>query len=356
MKGKYASEDVMKAFIVSADGTVRDINGNIVFFSFERFKEDICKNGHCFVCGASDSSRFNDEHVIPDWVLRLCGLHNERLTLPNGARIKYGRYKIQCCAECNRLLGDTFEVPARNILSRGYDELMRVMTEDEAKLLRVWLCLVFLKVHLRDFRNRASLDQREDAGVIGDYFDLSELHHVHAVARAMAAGVQIDNDVFGSLVMLQASSVMTKGEFDYCDYLPGQGILLRIKDIALIYIINDCGAIPGMLEDQLSEVPCPASEIVSREVLARYLAANLHITNRPVFRTEVDAISGVPKIAVTCPDLEFENYRPEVFGGIFAFLVDQYKDNIKVDGVTGDEAIEFVRRGGVSFLRENDVG
>jgi hypothetical protein len=110
----------LNAYIIASDGSVQDIEDKAIFFSFKRFKDEICKNGHCFVCGASPSSAFNNEHIFPNWLLKHCGIHNETLTLPSGNRVKYGTYKIPYCRSCNSQLADVYETPVSKALCAGY--------------------------------------------------------------------------------------------------------------------------------------------------------------------------------------------------------------------------------------------
>lgn len=42
-------------FVATPYGSAKNIDGRTIFFSFERFKEEICNKGHCFVCGAHPS-------------------------------------------------------------------------------------------------------------------------------------------------------------------------------------------------------------------------------------------------------------------------------------------------------------
>src|SRR6056297_3085126 len=191
----------LNAYVLDPDGTCRDIDGKTIFFSFECFKDEICKKGHCFVCGAPPSSAFNNEHVFPNWLIRHCGIHNEELTLTNGNRVKYSTYKIPCCQICNSRLASVYETPVSNVLCEGYDATLDFIETGGHHKLCAWLSLVFLKVHLRDFKNNVSLDQRENSGVIGDHYELSELHHVHAVARAATAGVEVAEEVLGTLLL-----------------------------------------------------------------------------------------------------------------------------------------------------------
>jgi len=53
-----------KKYLKHYDGTITDNEGNIVFYSPERFVSDICKGDNCFLCGAGRSEKvFNDEHI-----------------------------------------------------------------------------------------------------------------------------------------------------------------------------------------------------------------------------------------------------------------------------------------------------
>lgn len=213
-----------------------------------------------------------------------------------------------------------------------------------------WLSLIFTKVHLRDFKNRVSLDMREDDGVLGEHYELNELHHIHAVARAATADVQVDEKVFGTLVILRLDHSEQDLAFDYCDNLAGRTLLIRVKDVALIYVLDDCCATGGMLSEQLKTLPNSLSRIQLREVYARHLAANMHIKERPTFRTEFLGAKGKPRISVKLPELNFHDYDPNVFGRVFASALGSYSEQVMVDGKTGEDALEAIETGYVSFL------
>ena len=60
--------------------------GRVLYFSVERFIKDICERNCCFICGAFPSTvEFNDERILPKWVLRKFDLFNKRIGLPNEA-------------------------------------------------------------------------------------------------------------------------------------------------------------------------------------------------------------------------------------------------------------------------------
>ncbi|WP_141734376.1 HNH endonuclease [Oligoflexus tunisiensis] len=132
------------------DKSVIDSNGRIIFFSIERFMKDIVEGSCCFVCGASpDSKVFNDEHVLPNWILKKYELHDKYITLTNQTKLKYGSYVIPCCKDCNTDMGRMIEEPIRNILLKGYDEVVKHIEKNGIMLFYVWMALIFTKTHLK---------------------------------------------------------------------------------------------------------------------------------------------------------------------------------------------------------------
>jgi hypothetical protein len=114
----------------TADGSIVDANDRVLFFSADRFEHDICLGECCFICGASPGKvPFNDEHVIPDWVLRRFNLFDKCITLPNGAKIRYGRYKVPCCEPCNRLMGTVVEPEISEACRDGFRSLSKFVNE-----------------------------------------------------------------------------------------------------------------------------------------------------------------------------------------------------------------------------------
>jgi hypothetical protein len=62
------------------DGSVVDGAGRVIYFSPKRFEVDIGLGDCCFVCGAKPSDRpFNDEHILPEWLLRRYDLFSKIL-------------------------------------------------------------------------------------------------------------------------------------------------------------------------------------------------------------------------------------------------------------------------------------
>jgi hypothetical protein len=341
----------MIAHTILEDGSIINNDGNTVFFSFEKFEQEICRQGHCFVCGSNQKNLFNDEHVFPNWVIKKTGIHNKKLTLPNGNLVSYATYKIQCCEKCNSKLAEIYETPISQIFSKGYEAVIKYVQDGQHGRLCSWMSLIFLKAHLKNFTNKVSLDDRNRKGVIADEYDLHELHHIHAVARAATAGIGIDDKVFGSLIIIPLDVPENEKVFDYCDNLMGRTIMLRINDVALIYVLDDCGATIGMLSETLKELPDKLNDIQLREIYARYVAANIHIKSVPTFKTGLVGEDGKPFITVDLPNFEIHDYIPSVFGGVLANSLEIYKDILVINHKRGKEALNEIATGLVSFVK-----
>jgi hypothetical protein len=91
---------------MSQDGSIVNRAGKVIFFSTQRFVDDICLGDCCFICGARPEDKpFNNEHILPEWLLRRYDLFSRTITLPNDRTFRYDRYTVPCCVDCNKLMG-----------------------------------------------------------------------------------------------------------------------------------------------------------------------------------------------------------------------------------------------------------
>jgi len=138
-------------FRVTADESLLDSSGKVMVFSFERFVSDIVKGDCCFVCGARpESTDFNDEHILPDWILRKFNLYSHAITLPNGTKYRYDQFKIPCCSECNSKMGEELEQPISEMFAQSYEAFGDQVKAKGPWRLFCWMCLIFIKTHLKD--------------------------------------------------------------------------------------------------------------------------------------------------------------------------------------------------------------
>jgi hypothetical protein len=156
----------------------------------------------CFICGAKPGSKpFNNEHILPEWILRRYDLFARTIKLPNEVFVRYDRYTIPCCAECNDLMGGEIETPISAAL-RGGPESFAAFIREAGQNVFIWLGLIFLKTHLKDRKYRVHLDQRMGDDKIADQYEWEDLHHLHSIVRCFYTGCQVDKDSIGSLLAI----------------------------------------------------------------------------------------------------------------------------------------------------------
>lgn len=272
-----------------ADGSFLDESGKVVFFSCERFVESICKGGACFMCGTRPAcTPFNDEHVLPDWILREFGLFNRQVALPNGTFVRYSRYKIPCCVACNTDMGRRIETPVSELLRGGHAAVTAHLQKEGSLLIFVWLMLIFLKTHLRDRGFNITLDRRVSQEPISSLYEWEALHHLHTVARCFKTGAEMQRNVFGTFIVLPARVDGELETFDYADLYAAQVALVRFRDVAVIAVFNDSTAVTGHLWRYLDGVTGALSSVQIREVMVEAACCNLHLKERPRYASLVD--------------------------------------------------------------------
>ena len=271
-----------------AEGSLLDSSGAVRHFgqlAFERLAQDPAR---CFLCGAPNSRvAFNQEHVVPNWILRRFRIGSLRVTLPNQTRIPYDRYKIRCCSPCNSLLGAEVEVPVSALLSDDVATLRQTLDAPNNCLLYRWLCLLFVKTHLKDRDVRADLDRRNPSPQLSALYEWDRLHHVHSVARAAQSRAAIDPKVQGTILVFDMSD--RREPFDYGDIYDHSTIFVRVGRIGVVAVLNDSGAAGMSLSNCLSGVNGRLSDIQLREVAARAAYQNERLLSRPTFYTELHA-------------------------------------------------------------------
>ncbi len=269
------------------DGSVVDADGKVLFFSVERFKKDICLGDCCFICGRSPTvTDFNDEHIIPNWILKRYKMHSWKIELPNGQTTDYGSYKVPCCVACNSALGKYYETPISTLTKGGFRTLSKYgYLPHVYRHLFSWLALIFLKTHLKDKLVPMHRDPRKGDERIAHEYTWEQMHHIHCVARAFYTGAQLERGVLGSFAIFQAMS--EDGPFDYKDLTTSESLLLRIGNVCLVSNLTDSGVGQVLAHEILSRAATVGklSRVQLREILAHFALKDLSFGPRPQFLT-----------------------------------------------------------------------
>jgi hypothetical protein len=303
------------------------------------------------MCGGSPTkAHFNDEHVIPDWILRRYNLHNRVITLPNKAQFRYDQFKIPCCQKCNRALGERVEQPIREMFNKGYKAFCEELEIGGPWNLFCWMCLIFLKTHLKDNCLRLHQDKRKGEQKIGELHSWNELHHIHCLSRAFYTGCDIKIEALGSLLVVPAKKLKGREEFDYCDLSFAQTMLLRLDEIAVIAVLDDSQASLSVIHDFIKGIGGPLSPLQLRELALRMAAINIHLAERPSFASDINALTEEYEIRGIRPkEISIEKYEHETLGTMMHHicegLVIEHDDKAKV--------LENIKTGLYSFIYDD---
>ncbi len=271
---------------INDEGSLVDPDGQVRHFSQAAFAELAVDSHRCFACGVHSSQReFNFEHVIPDWVLRRFALHSQRITLPNGLEYMYGRYTLRCCKDCNSRLAADIETPISRMLAGSFEDVRDKLRDSDPSLLYRWLCLLFIKCHLKDREIRINPDRRVESATLGEMYDWEGLHHIHSVARATHSRAAIDDAVLGTTLLFSMQE--SREPFDFGDLSDYSTISIRVGSVGIAFVLNDCRAVEALVTEYFAGVTGPLSGVQLREIAARLAYGNTLLARRPKFWSEL---------------------------------------------------------------------
>ena len=340
----------MEDLNISRDSLIINSNGEILFFGLNRFIDDIAKGNCCFICGAKPGSKvFNDEHIIPDWVLRKYKLHDKRISLPNGTHIPYGKYTVPCCKDCNSQLGALIETPISKLLNKSYNEIIKEIEKDNEIVYKIfrWLSLIYLKTHLKDKSLSIDRDARKASGKIGDFHIWEDIHHVHCIARSHYTKIDIDKKVYGSIFIFPVIELPEFNSFDYIDSMAGKVVMIQLGAFCIVVVLDDACAAYSIYKNNFQKITGPLSPFQVREIVAHMKYINVNLKERPLFYSSFK--SGKFKMYSKIPKkfylLDKENEILK-FGEILHFYI---KDIIG-EFAEKEEILDSIKSGDRSYL------
>ncbi len=354
--GINGGTSMLRPLARTPDGSILAPDGRVLFFSVERFAKDICEGQCCFICGVSpEEAKFNAEHILPRWLLRRHNLYAQTVTLPNGQAYRYHSYTIPCCKDCNSLLGREIEAPLSRVLRGGLRSVNEYIETEGSLRLFTWMALVFLKTHLKDTSLREHLNHGDGEATIAENYDWAIFHHLHCLARSVYTNAQIAPEAFGSLAVLPADNEGLGGRFDFIDLSVAQTLAIRMEDFALFAVFDDSCAVLHGIGNLLEHTMVPLNGFQIREFAAHFACCNLHLKNRPTFRTRTE-VHDPPKVYIEgftkgAPDFEPRN------NALFGRLMEQVLGSLVSQNQVGrptDEALRLMRLGELSFLKDRD--
>ena len=341
------------AWTKTVDGSIVDQDGKIIFFSTRRFIDDICVGNCCFICGAKPEEKsFNDEHVFPEWLLRRYNLFARTLKLPNGITTRYDRHTVPCCTDCNSLMGKVVEERISSAIDGSPESIQNFLANGGDLELFVWLGLIYLKLHLKNKMNRKELDRRIPSGMIADDYEWDLLHHIHTVVRCFYVPTTVEANVFGSIMVLPCRQEGSTDQFDFFDSHLGQTMMLRLGSTAIFVVFDDSTAASGFFQvNMLDKITGPINELQAREIMTDFALLNMHLKERPIYRSELDMLSETHKVVATLPDQpELEQWNYELRGLLLWRAFEHAWPQLRFAGTTKEEVEQSVLTGKLTVL------
>lgn len=335
----------------TTDVTIRNDAGEVLLFSWPDFVATICEGGACFVCGRTRAEvAFNDEHIVPNWVLHAFDLHKLKITLPNGNPTSYGNYKIPCCQPCNSEMSRVLEEDMARMVKAGPGAIQDHIATTGGLLPYTWMALIFLKLHLNDRWMKMHLDQRKSKGPISAEYVWEHMHHLHAVARAFHIGAEVEPKARGSMFVFPVDG--GDGDFDLHTSTEAQTLYLQLGRTGMIAVFDDSCAAMNRIRGLLEMIAGPVSPPQAREIAVHFAMANLDLQNRPQYWTYVwPGRKGVTIGGTTDAAPVFSDVDSEFFGHL---MQGAFPKLPPVHGMDAEEAASRLAAGQLRFLLDAD--
>lgn len=331
-------------------------DGKVIFYSLGDFKENIVNGENCFICGCNKNNKqFNEEHVLPDWILRRFDLYKDKLTLPNGTEFRYDQYKIPCCIDCNSFLGKEIENYISPIFSLGYDEVKSLFLNGNSNKLFIWFCLIFIKTHLKDRDLRLDRNLKSPDNRISDLYEWESLHHIHCIARALYTEAILAPEVEGSTILLPALISSEEDNFDYADDYHSKTVLMRINDFAIVTVLNDSSYCLNFMKEIMNKIGGPLAGVQLREIYAYFCFLNSKLIERPSYYSEYNRSKNLYKIKGYLPKIgpQLADYSLEDWGRQLFQCLTNYK-GIVLNAKEGMLSVDAIKTGKITFLTDDN--
>lgn len=286
----------MHAHVVTSTNKIIKVSNShekVIYYPLDDFVDEIINVDSCFICGTrrdSGEKKFNDEHIIPQWLLRRFDLFNEKIRLPNNQLHKYSSQTLPCCVECNSDLSKVYETPLSSILKPKYRDFKDNLTQENAKLIFKWLSLIYIKSHLKDKERRFELDRRIESPTISETYDWVPLHHIWCVARSHYSQANISDLAYGTMLAIPLVEEGGDRTFYYMDSHSARVIAVKLGDYAIVAILDDAKFFSSVYESFIDKIRGQQLSLVQlSQVISTMEAVNINIKNRASFTSSLDA-------------------------------------------------------------------
>lgn len=336
---------------LTSGGSILRPDGEFVFIHTSDFADNILMGNNCFLCGCyPDGEEFNHEHVISDWLLRYTGISNMSITLPNGRQMRYSSYKVRSCVQCNSFLSRNVEGPVSKAIKGGFESFSEFLRQDP-KLVFQWLCLIYYKVHFRDFSLKLNVDERDPDIPIGALYAWPNFHHIFCVARSVIFEANLSSHVIGTMKVFQLRDWEKHGSYDYRDNWITDTLFIRVRDVCMYVSFTDAKAVDHMISDKFTRVPWCINHIQAIEIFGDFISAKMHFNQQHNFHSFYDPEGDFLKIIAEIPsDFGWFDLNPQIRGVAQVLAFQSEFGEFTMNGLSHKETFNELATGEVTFF------
>jgi len=267
--------------------------------TINKILDNVYSENSCFFCGRELTPNNNsEEHVIPKWIQKKFNLWNEKMVLLNGTSIPYKSLKVPCCKECNGEFLSSVEKQVAAAIRSGVDAVRNLNKE----VLFIWLGKMFLGLHYKELS--LPIDRTNPQSEMISSPEILERMKLHRLFLQSVRGEVVCNDFvpYSILVFECKAPDNPRGGWDFVDNWFGPFISVRIGNIGIISVLQDCQTLEQAWNENMSMYydkilhPIQFGELESR---AFYQATRFNRTPKYIIRTEENG----QNCEVHCPPL-----------------------------------------------------
>jgi len=328
-----------------------------IYVNLDEFKTKIVNSDeYCFICLEHNSSKsFNDEHVLPKWILKKFKLFDKTINLPNNSKFRYGQYVIPCCVDCNTRLSEVYEIPLSNLLKLPFDEIIEQIKKDQKIIQKIyhWMSLIFIKTHIKTTLLKKFLNPKRGTGKIGDDIEWAYLHHIYLMSRVHYTNATVNNDVYGSTLIFSAMNEDSNEGFDFVDSWVTRSIFIKIDEIAIICCLDDGKAGISFISRWIDKLESPLHPLQLKEILAHLGYINLNLAERPTFQSRHNKVHQIieANYPESPPSLVKKERQQFQIGDILDFFA---KSHYMPENKNNKNILAEIKAGTRGFLFDSD--
>ncbi|MEZ0487300.1 hypothetical protein [Fibrella aquatica] len=247
---------------------------------FKIIEEHTFTPDKCFLCGCllTDETK-TEEHVIPKWLQNRFNLWDQKIFLLNGTLLPYRQITIPCCFNCNNIHLKPFEDKVHEAFKIGYE----AFRELDKNILFLWLGKIYFGIIYRELFLRIDRSNPEK-GTITSTGYLKSFYSHFLFLQGIRKKHSFQNFFPASIFLFKTQKPKRiEEQWDFIDNQQSLFISIRMGEIGIIAILQDCGAtkqLEGLLDHHRDIELHP---LQFREITAKILYKSFLINRTPKF-------------------------------------------------------------------------